>query len=136
MKNYSEVIRLKTFKERFEYLKLSGEVGKETFGIERYLNQRFYKSQEWQKVRHEVILRDMGCDLGMSGYEIFGKIIIHHMNPVTKIDLEENYQILLDSEYLICTSMDVHNALHYGDICMIKNKDPSMRRKNDTCPWK
>lgn len=136
MRCYSELVKLKTFQERFRYLKLNGAVGEETFGHERYLNQRFYRSREWKQVRNEVIIRDMGCDLGMAGYEITGKVIIHHMNPATRVDMTNDAEVLLNPEYLICVSMETHNALHYGDEQIIQAKEWHERKPNDTCPWR
>ena len=136
MRCYDELMRLGTFEERFRYLKLNGAVGEETFGCERYLNQRFYRSREWKQVRNEVIIRDMGCDLGMAGYEITGKVIIHHMNPATIADMTNNAEVLLNPEYLICVSMETHNALHYGDEQIIQAKEWHERKANDTCPWR
>ena len=135
IRTYTELITMPTLKERFEYLKLNGAVGGETFGFERYLNQVFYKSREWKSIRDRVILRDNGCDLGVEGYDIFGKILIHHMNPITKFDLEHKSEYLINPEYLICTSNLTHNAIHYGDEKLLP-QDPIIRFKNDTCPWK
>ena len=136
MRCHSELVKLKTFQERFRYLKLNSAVGEETFGHERYLNQRFYRSREWKQVRNEVIIRDMGCDLGMAGYEITGKVIIHHMNPATRADMTDDAEVLLNPEYLICVSMETHNALHYGDEQIIQAKEWHERTPNDTCPWR
>lgn len=135
IRTYSELILLPTFEERFEYLKLGGRVGEDTFGFDRYLNQKFYTSQEWKRIRDMIIVRDMGCDLGMEGYDIYGKIIIHHMNPITVRDIETASEWLLNPEYLICTTHETHNAIHYGDEQLIM-KGPVIRRPNDTCPWK
>ena len=135
IRNYSELSGLKTFKDRYEYLKLSGTVGESTFGFDRYLNQLFYRSAVWKKIRDEVIIRDNGCDLGMDGYEIFGKIIIHHMNPISIHDVMEESELLMNPEYLISTTFETHNAIHYGDISLL-TVEPIVRTKNDTCPWK
>lgn len=135
MKTYSDLILLPTFKERFEYLKLSGSVGKDTFGFDRYLNQQFYRTSEWKKVRDAVIIRDNGCDLGVEGYEIHDRIIIHHMNPITANDIIKHSDWILDPNQLICTSFRTHNAIHYGDISLI-DKQPTIRKPNDTCPWR
>ena len=135
IKSYSELIRIPTFKERYQYLKLSGSVGVDTFGFDRYLNQLFYKSQKWKRVRDEVIVRDCGCDLAMDGYEIYGKIIIHHMNPITIDDIMNETDILLDPEFLISTTHNTHNAIHYSDENLLIG-DPIIRTKNDTCPWR
>jgi hypothetical protein len=135
IKTYTELSKLKTFEERFRYLKLDGAVGKETFGFDRYLNQIFYRSQKWKSIRDEVIIRDLGCDLGIEGYEIHGRIIIHHMNPITLRDLETESDFLLDPEYMISTIHNTHNAIHYGDESLLITA-PIIRTKNDTCPWK
>lgn len=132
---YSELIRLPTFEERFRYLKLDGLVGKDTFGFDRYLNQEFYRSKEWKEVRDFVIVRDNGCDLGMDGYEIVGRIYIHHMNPITVNDIVHSSDFLLNPDYLICVSHNTHNAVHYGDEDLLVTA-PVERRKNDTCPWR
>lgn len=135
IRRYSELKNLKTLKERYEYLKLNGKIGQDTFGFDRIFNQMFYSSREWKKVRNEVILRDNGCDLGVSGYDIYGRIIIHHMNPITLDDIRENSEFLMNPEYLITTSHLTHNAIHYGDDRLIFTS-PIERTKNDTCPWK
>ena len=134
-RRYSELRTLKTFEERFEYLKLQGAVGLDTFGFDRYLNQAFYLSKEWKRVRDEVIIRDNGCDLGLPGYEIFGKINIHHINPICKEDILDRNPDLLDPEFLICVSYDTHNAIHYGTDLYLPPA-PVVRTRNDTCPWK
>lgn len=135
IKTYSELILLPTFSERFEYLRLNGQVGQDTFGFDRYLNQVFYRSYEWRKIRDYVIIRDNACDLGLSGCDIYGKVLIHHMNPINVKDIQARSKFLLDPEYLICTTHDTHNAIHYGDENLII-KTPIERTKNDTCPWK
>lgn len=135
IKSYSELITIPTFEERFEYLKLDGQVGIETFGFNRYLNQAFYKSDEWLSIRDYVITRDNGCDLGMEGYEIYGRILIHHINPITKDDIIQRSRILLDPENLITTVKRTHDAIHYGDSNLLM-RAPIERRKNDTCPWR
>ena len=135
IKTYSELIKLKTFEERYEYLKLGGIVGKETFGFDRYLNQTFYKTDEWLSIRDHVIVRDNGCDLGIEGREIHSRILVHHMNPITKEDILSRSEYLLNPEYLICTIKSTHDAIHYGDESLLI-KLPVERRKNDTCPWK
>lgn len=132
---YSELITFPTFEERFKYLQLNGLVGKDTFGFDRYINQKFYRSLEWKRIRDQVILRDNGCDLGVEGHEIYGRVLIHHMNPITIRDIESVSEYLLNPEYLICVTHSTHNAIHYGDegsICT----GPIERRPNDTCPWK
>lgn len=135
IRTYDELSRLKTFDERFDYLKLNGLVGKETFGFDRYLNQLFYKLPEWLDVRNEVILRDNGCDLGVDGYEIHGLIIVHHMNPISENDIKKRTDILLDSNYLVSTAHPTHNAVHYGSK-EILIREPITRTKHDTCPWR
>lgn len=135
IKTYSELIMIPTFEGRYEYLKLGGQVGVETFGFDRYLNQAFYKSDEWLSVRDYVIARDNGCDLGVEGYEIYGRILIHHMNPITKEDILQRSKFLLDPEYLITTVKRTHDAIHYGNDSIIFEA-PIERRKNDTCPWR
>lgn len=135
MKTYTELCSFPTFEERFEYLKSTSRVGEDTFGFDRYLNQVFYRSERWRKVRDQVIIRDGACDLADPEHEINGRIIIHHMNPLRKYDIENETEYLLNPEYLICTSHNTHNAIHYGD----KDLLPSPlveRRPNDTCPWK
>lgn len=135
IRTYSELIQLPTFEERFEYLRLDGAVGTETFGLDRYLNQLFYKSKEWLSVRDEVITRDNGCDLGVEGYEIHGRILIHHMNPISVEDILQHSDYLLNPEYLISTIHNTHNAIHYGDTSLLIT-GPIERSKNDTCPWR
>lgn len=135
IKTYSELVRLPTFEERFEYLKLKGSVGKDTFGHDRYLNQVFYTSQEWRRLRDEIIIRDNGCDLGIEGREIGGKIYIHHLNPLGVNDVLTHSEYLVNPEYLICVSFETHNAIHYGDIILLP-RDPIERKRNDTCPWR
>ena len=135
IKTYSELIQIPTFEERFEYLRLNGSVGQETFGFDRYLNQTFYRSNAWKKIRDFVIIRDNGCDLGVEGYEIYGKILIHHMNPITANDIHRATDILLNPEYLICVTHNTHNAIHYGDDNLLP-KGPIIRTPNDTCPWR
>lgn len=135
IRTYSELIKLKTFKDRFEYLKLDGIVGEETFGFDRHMNQIFYKSREWTSVRRAVIIRDNGCDLGVEGYEIHGKILIHHMNPINLSDIVHKTDELLNPDYLITTVLSTHNAIHYGDASLLPAL-PIERRANDTCPWK
>ena len=135
IKSYSDLIQIPTFEERFKYLQLSGSVGKETFGFDRYLNQNFYRSVEWKRIRDEVIVRDNGCDLGIADRPIAGKILIHHINPITDKDIVNATNILLNPEYLICVSHMTHNAIHYGNDDLLI-KDPVIRTKNDTCPWR
>ena len=135
IRTYSELIKLPTFEERYVYLRLGGRVGETTFGFDRYLNQMFYKSDEWLAIRDKVIVRDNGCDLGIEGREIESSILIHHMNPISKKDILERSDFLLNPEYLICTIKNTHDAIHYGDENLLI-KDPIERRKNDTCPWR
>ena len=135
IKTYSELILLPTFEERFKYLQLNGRVGDDTFGFDRYINQKFYRSAEWKRIRDQVIIRDNGCDLALEGYEIYGRILIHHMNPITVKDVELSTEYLMNPEYLICVTHNTHNAIHYGDEKLLM-KDPVVRTKNDTCPWK
>lgn len=135
IRSYSELVSFKTFKERFEYLRLRGVVGQSTFGFDRYLNQTLYKSYYWKKVRQEVIIRDNGCDLGIEDFVIFDKIMIHHMNPITIEQVEKGDPSIFNPEFLICVSVRTHNAIHFGDETLLP-KDPIVRFKNDTCPWK
>ena len=135
IKTYSELVPLPTFEERYRYLRLSGSVGDETFGFDRYLNQVFYRSRKWKAVRDFVIVRDNACDLGVEGYDIHGKILIHHMNPITLKDIERESEFLLDPEFLICVTHNTHNAIHYGDESLLIGS-PIERSKNDTCPWR
>lgn len=136
IRTYSELSQLKTFEERYRYLKLGGIVGQETFGFDRYLNQVFYTSKEWRSVRDKVIIRDNGCDLGIEEYEINGHmILIHHINPITVDDILNREDYIFDPEFLICTTKRTHNAIHYGDESLLPQK-PVVRRKNDTCPWR
>ena len=133
-KSYSELIRLPTFDERFEYLKISGIVGEETFGRDRYLNQALYHSNDWKRTKRKIIIRDNGCDLGCTGYDIIGNILIHHINPITMEDILEIDPKIFDLDNLICVSLDTHNAIHYG--MYIPKPIVTERHKNDTCPWK
>jgi hypothetical protein len=134
IRTYSELIRLRTFEERFEYLKLGGVVGRETFGFERYVNQTFYRSREWKHVRREVIIRDNGCDLAFDGLSIFGKVIVHHINPITIEDIEEGRDCIFDMQNLICTSHNTSNAIHYGDASLL-SKTHVERTRGDTRLW-
>ena len=131
---YTELIQIPTFEERFEYLKLSGRVAAETFGFDRWVNQRFYKSHEWKQIRRDVIIRDEGRDLGVEGYELQNGIYVHHMNPMVPKDIIDASEWILNPEYLICVSFNTHNAIHYGDASLL----PKIieRKPNDTCPWK
>lgn len=135
IKTYSELIRFKTLEERYRYLRIGGRVGEETFGFDRWMNQVFYKDPRWRDIRDEVITRDNGCDLGLEGYDIHGKIFVHHMNPVTKDDILHNFDSLLNPEFLISTSKRTHDAIHYGNEDLLP-QSPIVRTRNDTCPWK
>lgn len=136
MLTYSELITLPTFKQRFEYLKLNGKVAEETFGIERYLNQVFYRSPEWRSLRHKIVVRDNGCDLGVDGYEIYDRfILIHHLNPITAYDIQNRSDKLMDPENLICTSRKTHNAIHYGDESFLLINEMADRSSKDTQLW-
>lgn len=139
IRTYSELISLSTFEERLEYLRIYGKVGEDTFGFDRYLNQMFYTSKEWRSIRKDIIARDMGCDLGILDLEISGTILIHHMNPITKDDILNKSKFLLNPEYLICTSYDTHQIIHYGNrdpMSLQRYNGPIIRSKNDTCPWR
>lgn len=136
LKTYQEIQLFKTFEERFNYLKLDGKVGDETFGKDRYLNQKFYASEEWKEIRRFVITRDFGCDLGLLGYDITGVPYIHHMNPITADDIINRTEILTNPDYLITVSLGTHNAIHYGDQNWIDFVNPVIRTPNDTCPWR
>lgn len=135
IRTYSELSTITSFKDRFHYLKLDGAVGEATFGFDRYLNQLFYRSQRWRKIRDEVIVRDCGCDLGIEGYEIYKYAMIHHMNPITAKDIQDESDYLLNPEYLITTTQRTHNAIHYGDEDLLLTM-PVERTQNDTCPWR
>lgn len=135
-RTYSELINIPTFEGRYEYLRLSGQVGKDTFGYDRYLNQAFYRSKEWKEFRRYIIVRDDGCDLGIEDHIITGRIIIHHINPITPDDLiNGNIESILCPENAICVSASTHNAIHYGDASLLIT-EPIERSKNDTCPWR
>ena len=133
---YSELIKIKSYSDRFKYLQMNASIGYETFGFERYLNQTFYKSDEWKEIRRQVIIRDEGCDLADQFHPIHNKIIIHHMNPITEQDILNRNPIILNPEYLICVSLRTHNAIHFGDESYIRDREIVERRPNDTCPWK
>lgn len=134
IKSYSELILLKTFEERYEYLRLDGIIGEYTFGSHRYLNQKFYSTPEWRRFRNEIIVRDNGCDMGLAGYDIYGIIHVHHINPITKQDILNRSRCLFDPENVICLSESTHKALTYGADVPIQK--PIERFKNDTCPWR
>lgn len=135
IRTYSELSKLETFEERYRYLRLLGSVGVETFGFDRYLNQMLYRCQRWRTTRDKVIIRDNGCDLGIPGRDIYGRIIIHHMNVVTIEDLRREEEWIFDPEFLISTTHQTHNAIHFGDERLLA-KAPIERTKNDTCPWR
>ena len=132
---YSDLIQLNSFLDRYNYLKLKGQVGIDTFGLDRYLNQNLYRSSKWRRTRDKVLLRDNAYDLGFEDYQIFDKVIVHHMNPLTLEDIENDVDEIYDPEYLICCSFNTHNAIHYGDERLLP-KLPVERRPGDTCPWK
>ena len=132
---YSELITIPTFEERFEYLQLKGSVGKDTFGYDRYLNQVLYRSPEWKRLRNQIIIRDGGCDLACDGYDIYDKVLIHHLNPITVEDVLARSRKVFDPDNLVCVSHSTHNAIHYGDVDLLIT-GPIIRTKNDTCPWR
>ena len=134
-KSYLELIQIPTFQERYEYLKIDGRIGEETFGFDRHLNQTLYRSSEWKRFRRQIIIRDKGCDLGCEGYELYDKILIHHINPITINDVLNRASCIFDPNNVICTSLNTHNAIHYGDSELLVT-EPIERTKNDTCPWK
>lgn len=139
IRTYQELMTFSDFKSRYRYLRLDGQVAADTFGFDRYVNQRFYRSEEWKRVRNYVIVRDtIGdncCDLGVPGYEIYGRIYIHHMNPISLRDIRDASEYLLNPDYLICTTHLTHNAIHYGDESLLIT-EPVERSRDDTCPWK
>jgi len=136
IRTYSELIKINSFEERYKYLELKGSVGVSTFGFDRAFNQMFYLSEDWKRVRREVIIRDNGCDLGFPGCEILGsKIMVHHMNPISIDDIVKRTDILLNPEFLITTFHQTHNAIHFGDKNLLA-KPLVERSRNDTCPWK
>lgn len=134
IRSYSELRRLDTLEERFEYLRLGGYVGDKTFGFDRWINQRFYTSPQWRQVRNHIISRDDGCDLGVKGFEIHSRLYIHHLNPMTRADITEGDESILDPEYLITTTHITHNAIHYGDARLLP-RVPVERRPGDTKLW-
>lgn len=135
IRTYSELITLPTFLERFNYLRLDGCVGVETFGYDRYLNQTLYRTAEWKCFRNKIIVRDNGCDLGCDGYEMFGKILVHHINPITVDDVLNRDPKIFDPDNVISTCLNTHNAIHYGDESLLIT-EPIERKPNDTCLWK
>ena len=135
IRTYSELITIPTFEERFKYLQLKGSVGKDTFGYDRYLNQVLYRSPEWKRLRNQIIIRDDGCDLACDGYDVYGKVLIHHLNPITVEDVLARSRKVFDPDNLVCVSHNTHNAIHYGDVDLLVT-GPIIRTKNDTCPWR
>lgn len=135
IKTYSELQNYRTLKDRFEYLHLTGVVGETTFGFDRYINQMFYKSLDWKRARDAVIIRDEGCDMGLHGYEIIGRVTVHHMNPIKMEDIERDSSVICNPEYLVCVSYNTHLAIHYGNISLLPEL-PIERRPNDTIPWR
>lgn len=135
IRTYSELRRLKTFEERFDYLRLAGEVGYSTFGFDRWLNQNFYRSREWKRARNNVIVRDNGCDLGIEGFEIYTDLVVHHMNPMSPDDIKHGETWIIDPNYLITTSLQTHNAIHFGDESQLP-RGPITRLPGDTTLWK
>ena len=136
IRTYSELRNLETFEERFDYLAMPGQIGEDTFGFDRYLNQKFYKSKEWQRARDAVILRDGACDLGVRDRDIYSTIKVHHMNPIGPEDIKHGSKYLLDPEYLISTSTNTHNAIHFGNKNNLIETKINPRTPNDCCPWK
>lgn len=135
IKTYSELISIPTYLERYQYLRIGGKVGEETFGFDRYLNQTLYRSAEWQRFRREMIVRDNGMDMAFDGYDIGGVILLHHINPITERDIVRRDPKIFDPENVICVSLNTHNAIHYGDESLL-NLGPVIRTKYDTCPWR
>lgn len=135
-RTYSELVSYQSFIDRFRYLKLDGVVGEDTFGFDRYLNQQFYRSADWKRIRCQIISRDMGCDLAHPDFEILGSVVIHHLNPITKSDLLERSDFLFNPEFLVCVSHNTHKAIHYGDESLLMDYEPIIRRPNDMCPWR
>lgn len=135
IRTYSDLVKFGTFVERYQYLKLHGVVGGDTFGFDRYLNQVLYRSKEWRDLRHRIIVRDNGCDMALEGWDICGPVTVHHMNPLTVKDVDERNPDIFEPEFLVCVSHNTHNAIHYGDESLLP-KEPIERRAGDTCPWK
>lgn len=135
-KSYAELSSLSTFEDRYNYLKVHSSVGYETFGFDRYLNQKFYRSQEWEQARNAVIVRDKGCDMGLDGYPIKGEFLIHHINPLTLEDVQNNSDKMLDINNLVLVSKKTHNAIHFGDDTIVKEKKVTIRTPHDTSPWR
>lgn len=136
IKCYSKLVQIPSYIERYNYLRLGGKAGEITFGNERYLNQILYKSPEWKSFRRSIIIRDNGCDMGLDGFTITGKIILHHLNPITVEDIYERRDCVFDPENVVCVSHRTHNAIHYGDIELLTIDEIVERRPNDTAPWR
>ena len=136
IRTYSELITIPTFEERFDYLKLNGLIGMETFGSDRYLNQALYRSPEWKAFRNRIVIRDNGCDLAFQDRGIYGNILIHHLNPITAEDILSRSPVLFDPNNVVCVCLNTHNAIHYGDASLLVPSNPTERTPNDTCPWK
>jgi hypothetical protein len=134
IRSYHQLRRLDTFEERYDYLKLRGTIGVSTFGFDRWINQHFYKSREWKRARDYVIVRDNGCDLGILGYEIHSGLLVHHMNPISLDDVKHGEEWILDPNFLITTSLQTHNAIHYGDESLLP-RGPIVRKSGDTKLW-
>lgn len=134
IRTYTDLARLRTYEERYRYLKLAGSVGSSTFGFDRYLNQQFYRSSEWRRIRSDIIARDEACDLGIRDREIYGQILVHHMNPITPDNFSNDFDEILNPEFLICTTHATHNAIHYGDESLLILPAPE-RRFGDTFEW-
>ena len=135
IRTYSELITFPTFEERYRYLRLGGSIGDETFGFDRHINQTFYTSKDWRRFRRDIIVRDLGCDLGIEDREINGLITVHHLNPISVDDIVNGTEFLMNPEYVVCVSDNTHKAIHYGDESLLITI-PMERRKNDTCPWR
>lgn len=133
-RTYRELSRLRSFEDRFHYLELKGSVGEATFGFDRWINQRFYRSRQWKLVRSQVIVRDNGCDLGVPGYEIHSGLLVHHMNPLSLDDIKHGEEWIMDPDFLITTSLQTHNAIHYGDESLLP-RGPITRERGDTTLW-
>lgn len=136
VRRYSELCKLTTFDERFDYLSLGGKVSEETFGFDRYLNQVLYRSKEWRELRNHIVVRDNGCEMGLEDFPINGRVIVHHMNPISLKDIDDRIPEIMDPEYLITVSHDLHNAIHYNNKDILKKYTFAERFENDTCPWR
>ena len=135
IRTYKHLFTLPTFEERFQYLKLNGTVGEETFGFDRYFNQKFYRSTEWKHIRNYVIARDQGCDLAIFDRQIFGRVYVHHMNPISLEDIKDASEYILNPDYLVCVSKETHDAIHYGDGSLLMATNPIERTPGDTKLW-